>query len=346
MRFLTLDGLRGVSAMAVMIFHYGAAYRFSPFPRGYLAVDLFFLLSGFVIAYTYEDRLGSTWSIRRFAWARMVRLYPLAVAGVASVAFLHAIYPASSIGGWELLRRAVLNAALLPDLSARPEEHFPLVGPAWSLFYEIAVNAAYALALPWLTRRILWVVVAVAGVLLAVAAYRAGTVELLHHDLGTGAARTIFSFGLGVLAFRHMVAVIAALGNIPRLVSYALVLLAFSVPRLSGGNWAVDLFSIAVVSPLAFVIAMQPATRAAGTVESWLGDLSYPIYVLHMPVALYTGVGLGWAVSGAPLSAIACVATLVASYVALFYDRQARSSLNALPAVGRAMSAQLASQAR
>src|SRR5205085_12699808 len=81
--FHTLDGLRGIAALAIVLRHCDGFFGADVLPGSYLAVDLFFVLSGFVIAFAYEDRLASGLSAWRFAWVRVVRLYPLYVLGIA-----------------------------------------------------------------------------------------------------------------------------------------------------------------------------------------------------------------------------------------------------------------------
>jgi peptidoglycan/LPS O-acetylase OafA/YrhL len=83
-KFIFLDGLRGVAAMSVGILHAGQIFNVDIIPRhGYLAVDFFFCLSGFVIAYAYEERLFGQHSWGRFALLRVIRLYPMIVVGTA-----------------------------------------------------------------------------------------------------------------------------------------------------------------------------------------------------------------------------------------------------------------------
>jgi peptidoglycan/LPS O-acetylase OafA/YrhL len=79
--FNTLDGIRGLAAILVVIFHAEQFFGARPFPKSYLAVDVFFLLSGAVVANAYEHRLQSDMSLARFTWLRIVRIYPLYLLG-------------------------------------------------------------------------------------------------------------------------------------------------------------------------------------------------------------------------------------------------------------------------
>ena len=79
--FRLLDGLRGIAALVVVLLHIPQFIKDDTFPEGYLAVDLFFVISGVVIRQAYEHRLESELSVWRFAWLRIVRLYPLYMLG-------------------------------------------------------------------------------------------------------------------------------------------------------------------------------------------------------------------------------------------------------------------------
>ncbi len=82
-KFTVLDGLRGVAALCVVQTHTQDLLLGDTLPTAYLAVDLFFLLSGFVLAHAYEERLRQGMTLHRFMLARLVRLYPLYLAGIA-----------------------------------------------------------------------------------------------------------------------------------------------------------------------------------------------------------------------------------------------------------------------
>lgn len=83
-----LDGLRGVAALLVVFYHIFEGLSFAAggtlitvINHGYLAVDFFFILSGFVIGYAYDDRLGKSMSLGNFFKRRLIRLHPMIVMG-------------------------------------------------------------------------------------------------------------------------------------------------------------------------------------------------------------------------------------------------------------------------
>ena len=154
-----LDGLRGIAAILVVTFHvfetYNGGSRFTQMiNHGYMAVDFFFLLSGFVVAYAYDDRWGkmTTWN---FFKRRLIRLQPMVIMGsiIGGLFFYFQACPMFSpiaqTPVWQMLLVMVVGFTLIPltpsmDIRGWQEMH-PLNGPAWSLFFEYIANILYAL---------------------------------------------------------------------------------------------------------------------------------------------------------------------------------------------------------
>jgi peptidoglycan/LPS O-acetylase OafA/YrhL len=303
--YLILDGLRGVAALMVVLFHLCEAYKpehplTQPINHGYLAVDFFFLLSGFVIAYAYDDRWQtlSTWD---FFKRRLVRLQPMVVMGtvIGALLFYFQAGPAfpliETTPAWQLLLVMLVGCTLLPlppsmDIRGWGEMH-PLDGPAWSLFFEYVANILYAIGLRRLSNRWLGVLVALAAaflVQLAVFGKRGDVIggwSIDAQQLHIGFARLLFPFLAGMLLMR--------LGRRIR-INHAfaacslLLIVALALPRFGGADrpWLNGLYEslcVIVVFPLIVAIgagATQvdgPSTRIAG----FFGELSYPLYITH-----------------------------------------------------------------
>ncbi|MGZ8408081.1 MAG: acyltransferase family protein, partial [Caulobacteraceae bacterium] len=155
--FAALDGVRGVAALAVMLFHTGTWPVIGRmFPSAYLAVDLFFALSGFVVAHAYGARMANGMGVRAFLRARFVRLWPLFALGMAVGLSAYVIRSLrfDEFDLWALTKSFALQASFLPDLSTRTTDGrmFPMNGPAWSLFFELAVNVVFAFTALMLSR--------------------------------------------------------------------------------------------------------------------------------------------------------------------------------------------------
>ena len=177
-----LDGLRGVAALVVIWYHIFEGFCTSPFDQnfnhGYLAVDFFFILSGFVVGYAYDDRWKTTLTTGNFIKRRLVRLHPMVVLGAVLGALTFCLqgcekWDGSPVAVSMLMVALLLHLFLLPALpGSGPEvrgngEMFPLNGPSWSLFFEYIGNLLYAFVLRHLSTPAMRVLVVVAGALLA-----------------------------------------------------------------------------------------------------------------------------------------------------------------------------------
>jgi peptidoglycan/LPS O-acetylase OafA/YrhL len=292
----SLDGLRGVAALLVMLMHAGNLLGAHLLDRAYLMVDLFFLMSGFVLASAYGDRLASAGGRAKFVRNRLLRLYPLALVSLLLGAAVDLIVAACT--GQPPHARFVLifalSAAFLPALSGGLL--VPLNGPLWSLQAELWSNFAFAAVAPWLTTRRLTVLVAVMGIVLAIAALLTGSLNggYANNDAGRGAgpwsfalgyARIGFSFPLGVLLHRMWQdGRIRARPTVPPTLLIPVVLLAIAIIPVRG--WAgLDLLMVMTVFPaLLIVVADSTPKGRSARILAWLGGLSYPLYVMHGPV--------------------------------------------------------------
>ena len=150
-RFTTLDGLRGVAAICVVMFHRKTWFGVVSPSNGYMAVDLFFALSGFVIAASYEHRFNYRMTPWEFVKARFIRFYPLYFLGfscsvilLVTQLFLDSRISQQYHRDWYALPFALL-AIPSPFVSDIGQFVYPLNFPSWSLFFELFVNITYAL---------------------------------------------------------------------------------------------------------------------------------------------------------------------------------------------------------
>lgn len=275
-RLVALDGARGLSALMVAVFHFDR----NVWPaHGYLAVDLFFLLSGYVIAGAYEVRLQRGAGLGWFFGVRMARLYPIYLFGtlIGLAGYLAINAPA---GAPAALARALV---FLPAPISGHVAAYPLNGAMWSLAAEVEINILYA----WFgyrlsTRALAWAA-ALAGAVLAVVVIR-------HGGANTGAiARVLFAFPLGVVVWR-----LHSAGRLPKLSLSPLIpllaaALVYGAPALSLGpaNGVVDAALMLLVLPLilvALVLASPPKAHFAWAL-SYAGGLSYALYAVHLPIS-------------------------------------------------------------
>jgi peptidoglycan/LPS O-acetylase OafA/YrhL len=288
---VVLDGLRGVAAICVVIFHFGEMvigdYSKLWIGHGYLAVDFFFCLSGFVIGYAYDDRI-KTMGLGSFFKARLIRLHPLVVLG--SVLGLIAFYanPFGVPPGYGPGRMAVIFAAsvlMIPfgAIHGGGRSLFGLNAPSWSLFWEYIANVIFAIGLYRIRRGGLLALTLVMAGWLCWASQRAGNLYggWSTNSFWDGAVRIAFSFPAGLLVYRC--------GWRPRnrlgFVGLSLLLfLALAMPYAQGA-WIREAAVMIVGFPLLVALgAGTTVTPAMQRVCRISGELSYPLYMTHYAV--------------------------------------------------------------
>ncbi len=289
--FRTLDALRGVAAIGVAVMHASKIGSLPLLPSAYLAVDLFFMLSGFVLAHAYDARLRNGLGVRRFMLQRLVRLYPLYLLGsLVSVALVLAgLDPDWTARGLAQSLVYALAMLPLPPWIDGLDDHFtlyPLNDVAWSLMFELMVNLLFVMVHHRLGLRALALWIGLAGLGLVVASLDAGSLERGWSWAGfaVGAGRVGFGFPVGVLIYRLHVA-----GRLPAwrlpvwgLVAVLLVLLSMPTMPDSVQMWR-DIGVVVLLLPPFIVIAIgsEASPLRSAKLEDWLGQISYPVYTLH-----------------------------------------------------------------
>lgn len=223
--YVLLDGLRGVAALLVIWYHVFEGFATSPidqkFNHGYLAVDFFFILSGFVIGYAYDDRWKTTMTQKEFFKRRLIRLHPMVVMGAVLGAITFCIQGCEQWDGTRVsismvMLAMLLNLFLIPAVPGTgPEvrgngEMYPLNGPSWSLFFEYIGNILYALFIRRLSTKALTILVVIAGIGLASFSifnlsgnYHLGVGwSMIDYNLIGGFLRMLFAFSIGLLMSR------------------------------------------------------------------------------------------------------------------------------------------------
>ncbi len=334
--------MRGLAAFVVIADHVPSDIIGKLVPGRYLAVDFFFVLSGFVLAHAYGQRLAGGLSPLAFLKARLIRFYPLYIAGLVPGAIMAFIYLEK---GWTdgdpsripgALAFNVLFLPCPPSLSPLRQTLFPFDGPAWSLFFELAVNSVYAVLATRLFGLRIGVFLTAAAAFLIFTAFSFGKLDggWGWENVSGGAARVTFSFFAGVALYRLRAR--CTLPGLPPVLAFAMLALVFAVPAEGVWRTVFDLAATLAIFP-AFVALS--ANSEGGVLEtriySIIGMLSYGVYVLHVPVyrIIETSIGAVFHVQmaalgdGAPLL-VAFAAALAAGVAHKLYDVPARRWLS------------------
>lgn len=332
-RYEVLDGLRGVAAIGVMLFHF-SIIGVPIAPHGYLAVDFFFVLSGFVLSHAYAGRLGEM-SLSRFVQLRLIRMLPLSMLGlsIGSVYFLIRFYTQnySQYSLADIIFGTVFNAMLLPKPWSSPaltDTVFTTNTPLWSLSLEVLMNIVWAAFFYKARTSILMTLALVSGVGIALFTVQNGSADVgaTWSTYVGGLARAGFGFFIGVVLWRYRPEPGAG-GILPEISAVLLFAILF-VPTIGP---AFDLFAIFFVLPAIIYLAARADHRKERVLFRVAGTLSYPLYASHVPV-LHFMVGFAKIfaletrlVLVAVLAALLCLCTAYA--LDLLYDRPVRRLL-------------------
>ena len=313
--YALLDGLRGVAALLVVWYHVFEGFQFAGnkpvidfINHGYLAVDFFFILSGFVVGYAYDSRWGKTLTLGGFFRRRLIRLQPMVIMGAVIGAASFLISGMERWDGthatlWLTFLAFVCGCLMLPALPGMPREvrgngeMFPLNGPCWSLFFEYVGNIVYALFIRHLSTRLLAVL---SFALCCALAWFAVTDQSGYGSIGVGwtvdrtnilggMLRMLCPFTMGILMSRLFKPLRQARGAF--WTSAALLLIIFHIPYIySDGalslNGVFEAACIIAVFPLVVWYAASGKTTdiASTRICRFLGDISYPLYIVHYPL--------------------------------------------------------------
>lgn len=295
-----LDGLRGIAAIIVLIFHFMEIVitnpSENPIMHGFLAVDFFFCLSGFVIAYAYDSRIEQM-SFLSFVKRRLIRLQPLVIIGsvLGLITFLfNPFQNLYAVYGFKQTLMLFLTSCLVipyPIVEERYFNLFNLNAPMWSLFWEYVFNIFYALILFRLAKSTRLILLLCSSISMGVWLYVHGNLldgwggeSSLHGLLNVfegGWVRVSFSFLMGMTLYSFRVILKNKLG-FPMI--GVLLLLLFFVPFNPSWNSISELLIVMFCFPIIVVLGVGASVAPKyKRLCTFLGDISYPLYMIHYP---------------------------------------------------------------
>jgi len=298
-RYQALDGMRGLCAVLVALMHFDYVLGTGLLVKhGWLSVDVFFVLSGFVIAHKYEDRLQSRDGFFDFLAWRAARLLPVQVLGTLAVAVSFAIlYLTGNLNvaglGPGALTIALVYGLLLIPIALSPvaaafshwPRAFPINPPLWSLQAEWIVNLLYG---RWFCRAgtrqlvLLWAVLS-AGLAVHVLFGKKLWDLTIPLEFLPSLVRALIGFFAGVLLLRiHRRGLLEWLPSINPRVIYALWILVCLVPT-QAPTPGFECIAALVLAPASVALLVR-GERPLPALYASLGNLSYPLYASHFAI--------------------------------------------------------------
>ena len=323
--FLAIEAYRGIAAIAVGCGHAAAFFGHATPAHSVLAVDFFFMLSGIVMAHSYDARFAAgTLSPAGFTKIRAIRLYPVIIAATLFAAFVHLAILASRSSATPFTSNAQVGQATLLTALLIPQpwsgDYYPLNGPFWSLLFELLVNIAFALGWRALRGRALYLVIVASAALLVFLPTPDGGFEQAFHLRFAllAAARTSFGFFTGVAIARLRGGTLTA-SNMA-VISGAILLGALLWQSLDAGH-PLDRFVVLLAFPaLAWLATRVEPSGMMIAVTRFLGKTSFPLYAFNLPAVLAAAAafklsGIKTVVPGWLLGLIFIASSLAAAWV-------------------------------
>lgn len=309
-----LDGLRGIAALCVLWFHATGVVHpdWELSGKGYLAVDFFFMLSGYVMARTYEHRFAAGFGANRFLIARYRKLWPTMALGALLGAPVVWLMLDEHVAALKVI---VANVVLVPWIGYN--SLYPVNNAAWSILVELSANLLHAAILWRLPTRLLvaLLLATIPALCWLASAYGSLAVGLETATIAAGLVKGLISYAIGIVLWRWW-RDRPAIRISPALAFAAMPVLILLVPVLQDQPWLFDVTFILLACPL--MLAGGLACTRVSPVIRWLGLISFPLYAVNLPLLIWAnGLGLG-----APIGVAAALA--LASYLALRGARRPR----------------------
>jgi len=300
-RFGALDAMRGIAAISVMFFHYLIGTSYHVFERAFYAVDLFFVLSAFVLMHSYGAKIGRSLNFTQYIRLRLIRLYPLYLIGTVLGMCIIPMYIASRMANNFGIRDYILSSVCAflflpyPNAGALPLSAwgamvgpiFPFDIPAWSLFFELLASIGLFFVVKNKIKiiHILWMSFIV--LTLSTFHYHTLNVGFAASNVFGGFARTTFTFSLGILFYNLFDSTKNDNISVSPLIFLFITAICLASPESVFG-WQVKGYAIwlVLIANLACCALTADTAEEDKPIYNWLGRISYGVYAIHLPIYL------------------------------------------------------------
>lgn len=329
-RYIILDGIRGLSAVGIMLYHYSITRTFDLLPNMPSGVDLFFMMSGFVLSHSYGERLlNGRLSYQGFLIRRLIRFCPMLLAGLLIGALGLKALCSLGLGTYsdlEIVKSVIVNTIFLPFFNQKYSYMFgksfqvvgmvsPTDGASWSLSFELLANLFLFFLIKKSRKGLVRIVSLFGFIMIMTGMGLAWSENFFGVDLNAGWStdnfyqgfpRVAYTFAFGVLIHR----LVQSRESVPYknrsfltkafikqpLLLYFVLIATFAIPSFAYG-WVMALTVIGIAPTLLYLGAHCKSDNLYLLKTSeYLGWLSYPLYCLHIPIgnliaAVYVKIG-------------------------------------------------------
>jgi peptidoglycan/LPS O-acetylase OafA/YrhL len=312
-RYEVLDGMRGVAAILVMLFHYNIQYGYRIFYNVFTAVDFFFILSGFVIIRTYGSKLEIEMTAREFMVRRIARLFPMSALGVLlglPTLLLMVDIGQTSYTTFEIVSVAFGNMFFIPAMNSKwfisdgaqiSGQIFPTNGPMWSIFFELIISFAFIFLNRLRTTTVLKICTLSFLLVVGFSVWNGHIVGNRFFDFDSGWSssnfvggipRVVFGFTCGMFIYRmstnpgtnSLFQKLLALPKLPPTIVYIMLIVVLIFPFYVKGLYS--LVEIGIFAPLLVLLGSRSVSTSPlmSKFSETLGLMSFPIYCFHYPI--------------------------------------------------------------